>query len=236
MRTSPICLRRVGRPFLAAAFLLGSVLGASALTPALAATSPALRSVTYAGNAATSQGTGVGIDKAGNVYVSGTMGEGSSARAFVAKYDPTGAHLLYTTYISAPCGAYGNALAVDATGNAYLTGQYGAKNQFGICQEITDVLAVKLDPAGHIVYQKALGPTSQDEVLTQDYNQGEAIAVDASGNVYITGLADGDIWIRTFPISPNALQQMARARWLCAQARSDGQCRLWHVPGRQRDH
>lgn len=200
--------RLAARPFLLAVCLIGPALAAHpGGTSAAASAAPALLAATYTGNAATTVGTGIGTDRSGNVYVSGSAGEGTSARAFVAKYDPTGAHLLYTTYIDAPCGAWGNALAVDAAGNAYITGQYGVKNQFGICQEITDVLAAKLDPSGHIVYQKAIGPTAQDGVLMSDNNQGEAIAVDGSGSVYITGLADGDPLDPHIPISASALQR-----------------------------
>ncbi|MGH2347310.1 MAG: SBBP repeat-containing protein [Chloroflexota bacterium] len=191
--------RSAARGFLAATFLAGA-----AATASLAA--PTLLLSTYTGGAATGEGTGVGTDRAGNIYVERVVGTSPSSRAFVTKYDPSGRRVLYTTYISAPCGASGNALAVDPAGNAYITGQYGVRNQFGICQLTTDVPAAKLDPSGHIVYKKAIGPTSQDQVLISVDNQGEAIAVDSGGNAYITGRVDGDFLDPTIPISPNAPQ------------------------------
>ncbi len=190
------------RSFLAAG-LLGGLLCAMTVH---AAQQPALLVSTFTGNAPTGVGTGVATDHAGNVYVGGTVGTEVASRAFITKYDPTGRHILYTTYISAPCGAAGNALTVDGAGNAYLTGQYGVRNQFGICQITTDVLAAKLDPAGHILYQKEIGPTSQDEVALAIDNQGEAIAIDGAGNAYITGRADANSVDPTIPTTPHALQ------------------------------
>lgn len=188
-------------PLLAAA--LGGHLGTATASPAVA---PTLLLSTYTGGAATGEGTGVAADRAGNIYVGGVVGTSPTDRAFVTKYDPTGTRVLYTTYISSPCGVAGNALTVDPAGNAYITGQYGVRNQFGICQLTTDVLAAKLDPSGHIVYRKGFGPTSQDQVLISVDNQGEAIAVDAGGNAYITGRVDGDSLDPTIPISSNAFQ------------------------------
>jgi hypothetical protein len=202
--TRPVWCRIAVRCLCVAALLCGAI----AATPGgVRAAGPTLLGATFVGTAATSAGTGIGTDRAGNIYVSGSAGTGIAARAFVTKYDPGGTHVLYTTAVPAPCGAHGNALVVDPAGNAYLTGQYGAKNQYGICQLITDVLAVKLDPAGHILYQKLLGPTARDEVLTEDNNQGEAIAVDPAGNAYITGLADADQLDPHIPITANALQK-----------------------------
>ncbi|HVC80423.1 MAG TPA: SBBP repeat-containing protein [Chloroflexota bacterium] len=180
---------------------------AGPLAPARASAVSKLLVSTFSGGAGTGVGTGVAADRAGNIYVGGTIGAASSSRAFVTKYDPSGTHILYSTSISAPCGAAGNALTVDPAGNAYITGQYGVRNQFGICQITTDVLAAKLDPSGHLVYQKAIGPTSQDEVTLSVNNQGEAIAVDAAGNAYITGRADGDPIDPTIPVTPTALQR-----------------------------
>jgi hypothetical protein len=197
--------RAVGRGFAAATLLAGAGLGGHLASATAAA--PTLLFSTFTGNAATGVGTGVAADRAGNIYVGGTVGTETTARAFVTKYDPSGTRILYTTYIKAPCGAYGNALTVDPAGNAYVTGQYVVRNQFGICQITTDVLAAKLNPSGQLVYQKAIGPTAKDEVALGIDNQGEAIAVDSGGNAYITGRTDGDPIDPTIPTTPNALQR-----------------------------
>src|SRR6185437_12925214 len=186
---------------------LGSALGGPLTPPRASAAASTLLVSTFSGGPGTGVGTGVAADRAGNIYVGGTVGTAPSSHAFVTKYDPTGTHILYSTAISAPCGAAGNALAVDPAGNAYITGQYGVPHQYGICRITTDVLAAKLDPSGHLVYRKAIGPTSQDQVLLSVDNQGEAIAVDAGGNAYITGRADGDPIDPTIPVTPNALQR-----------------------------
>jgi hypothetical protein len=195
----------VGRGFAAATLLAGAALGGHLATATAAA--PTLLFSTFTGNAASGVGTGVAVDQAGNIYVEGTVGTGATGRAFVTKYDPTATHILYSTYITAPCGAAGDALTIDPAGNAYLTGQYGVRNQYGICQITTDVLAAKLDPSGHLIYQKAIGPTSKDDVVISVENYGEAIAVDPAGNAYITGRTDGDPIDPTIPTTPNALQR-----------------------------
>jgi beta-propeller repeat-containing protein len=198
--------RSAVRGLLAATVLAGAAFAGN-LGAATAAAAPTMLFSTFAGNGATGVGTGVAVDRAGNIYVGGTVGTEAAARAFVTKYDPTATRILYTTYIKAPCGAYGNALTVDPAGNAYVTGQYGVPSQYGICQITTDVLAAKLDPSGHVVYKKAIGPTSQDEVLVSVDNQGEAIAVDSAGNAYITGRTDGDQLDPRIPTTANALQR-----------------------------
>ncbi len=43
--------------------------------------------------------------------------------AFVTRLNPTGTGLIYSTFLGGPDGTYGRAIAVDSTGNAYVTGQ-----------------------------------------------------------------------------------------------------------------
>ncbi len=69
---------------------------------------------------------------------------------------------------------YGNAIAVDSSGNVYLNGSQESStagaNDYGV---------VKLDPNGNLLWQKRIGGTGAD--------YGNAIAVDNSGNVYLNG-------------------------------------------------
>jgi hypothetical protein len=188
---------------LMATFVAGSTLGVSARA---SAATPSLLSATYTGGSPDSQSMGVATDRAGDVYVVGWSGTIPKSHAFVTKYDAAGKHVLYSTSIGAPCGATGNAIAVDSAGNAYITGQYGVPSEFNICQIVTDVLVTKLDPSGKVVYQKAIGPTSKDSVLVGVDNQGEAIAVDPAGSVYVTGRCDSDQLDPSVPTTPGAFQ------------------------------
>src|SRR5580698_10292605 len=90
---------------------------------------------TFLGGSADDYATGVGVDAAGYVLVTGwtrsldfpVLNAAQATNkggwdAFVAKLDPTGSKLIYSTYLGSPSddGAY--ALALDSSGNAYVTG------------------------------------------------------------------------------------------------------------------
>lgn len=131
-------------------------------------------------------------DAAGNLYVSGTTRStdfpttaganrtlGGSADAFVTKLSPAGA-VLYSTYLGGPCEDYGRAIAVDAAGDAYVTGEL---NGGGLCTSTPGVLVAKLDPNGNLVYASRLGGSLVDS------SYGTGIAVDAEGHAFVTGVA-----------------------------------------------
>ena len=166
---------------------------------------------TYFGGSGWDDAFGIAADPAGNAYVTGTTfssdfptmnavqptfkGADSSNQvvvgdAFVAKFNPTGSQLVYSTYLGSPAGASpgrdaGAAIAVDASGNAYVTGYAGdgfpllnpVQPTFG--GGLSDVFVTKLSPGGALVFSTYLGGNTQD--------QGAATAIDASSNVYIAG-------------------------------------------------
>ncbi|UUZ91916.1 SBBP repeat-containing protein [Paenibacillus sp. P25] len=82
-------------------------------------------------------GQGIEIDSAGNAYITGftesanfpvTPGAldttlGGMDDAFVAKLNPTGTALVYSTYLGGTGQDFGNAIDIDSSGNAYVTGQ-----------------------------------------------------------------------------------------------------------------
>ena len=49
-----------------------------------------------------------------------------AGQAFVSELNPTGSALVYSTYLGGPVTAYANGIAVDRSGNAYVTGWSGA--------------------------------------------------------------------------------------------------------------
>lgn len=138
---------------------------------------------------------------AGNVYVSGftdsinfplanasqpTLG-GGQQDAFVVKLDTSGTRVLYSTYIGGNGQDNGTSIAVDAAGNAYVTGftdstNFPVRNPFQPTKKGNfNAFVVKLDSAGSIINSTLFGGSVGD--------YGSSIAVDSAGNVYVAGIA-----------------------------------------------
>ena len=111
--------------------------------------------------------------------------------------------LSYSTYLGGSGREDGHHIAVDASGNAYVTGDQfsGSFPTTGAFQTTygggeTDVFVTKLNPTGTaLVYSTYLGGGAKEE--------GEGITVDASGNAYVTGLAQTN----NFPTTSGAFQR-----------------------------
>ncbi|MBF0317718.1 MAG: SBBP repeat-containing protein, partial [Nitrospirae bacterium] len=165
---------------------------------------PVLSYSTYLGGSGNDSGLGIAIDSAGNAYVTGyaistnfpttspiqaTHG-GGSYDAFVAKLNPTGNALVYSTYIGGSGYDQGQGIAVDSSGNVYVTGATQSTN-FPTVSALqsthggggNDAFVLKLNATGStLVYSSYLGGSGTDN---SNYN---CIAVDSSGNAYITGV------------------------------------------------
>jgi Beta-propeller repeat len=160
---------------------------------------------TYLGGSVEDYGLGVAVDSLGNAFVGGYTGSpdfpttagalrtvyaGGNFDAFVAKLNPSGSGLLYSTLVGGTDIDQGTAIAIDGQGNAYLTGLTGSvdfpttagafQTTFG---GLGDAFVTKLNPAGTAtVYSTFLGGSSGDT--------GYGIAVDASANAYVVGGAN----------------------------------------------
>jgi plastocyanin len=166
--------------------------------------------------------TGVAVDSAGDVYISGAtpstdfpitpgsayqvVNGGTLSNAFFTKLDPTGSTLLYSTYLGGSGTDSGAAIAIDSNGNAYVTGSARSTNfpvtpatAIQTAGESTGLAFIArfnptLSGTGSLVYATLLGGTNG--------NQGTGIAVDASFNAYITGQTTST----DFPVSAGAFQ------------------------------
>jgi hypothetical protein len=188
----------------------------------LGPTGSALLYSTYLGGRGDDSGSGIGLDSSGNAYITGgtrssdfpvtsgafqtSYGGGTCGSApnntfpcgdaFVAKLDTTGTALIYSTYLGGNNDDSGTGIAVDATGNAHVTG-YTASTNFpstpgafqtthagGTCgsppSPCTDVFVTEMNSVGSsLLYSTFLGGNDQD--------LGYAIALDVQGNAYVTG-------------------------------------------------
>ena len=147
-------------------------------------------------------GNDIALDAAGNIYVVGatnSLGRYDSD-VFVRKFNPSGSQLLYETYLdSNGTDDAGFGIAVDAAGNAYVTG-----NSAIVCSgDGLGVLVAKLSPAGVPLYQVTFGA---DSAIGYSGDIGRGIAVDAAGNAYVVGTTS---WIleQPFPTTEGAFQR-----------------------------
>lgn len=141
----------------------------------------------------------VAVDVAGNAYVVG-MTESATFEgatpirpsaggqdAFIAKIPPAGGSFAYFTYLGSGGQDTGNGIAVDAAGNAYVTGVAGSSS-FPVLNPIqaapenfsTSAFVTKLDGSGALVYSTFLGGHSSDA--------GFDIAVTATGEAVVAGI------------------------------------------------
>jgi len=142
------------------------------------------------------RGQGIAVDGSGNVYVIGyeeAPREYLSVNIWVRKYDSEGNEVWTKTYDDPENGSdTGYDIAVDGSGNVYVTG-YAYKDY----TEGYNIWVREYDSEGNEVWTISYNGTADGD----DYGQG--IAVDASGNIYVTGFEyvageERNIWIRKY--------------------------------------
>ena len=160
---------------------------------------------TYLGGSGDEIGNGIAVDSSGNIYVAGNTKSrnfptqnalqpappsltDSGGNAFVTKINPAAPSYVFSTYLGGGDRDEANAVAVDSAGNVYVTGNTVSSN-FPIANAfqanlgdtfIGDVFVTKLTSSGSLSYSTYLGGDTLDN--------GFGIAVDVSGNAYITGV------------------------------------------------
>jgi hypothetical protein len=175
---------------------------------------------TYLGGINSQTGWDIAVDSTGSAYVTGHTLSGayntfccgfvegtfpvvnayqpkaaSAREGFVSKFSADGSKLVYSTYLGGSNDEWGQGIAVDSAGAAYVVG-FTASSDFPTRSALQpgnagfdDVYVVKLNPQGAAVYSTYLGGADND--------QGAGIAVDAAGNVYLTG----DTTSTDFPVA-----------------------------------
>jgi Beta-propeller repeat len=186
-------------------------------------TGSALIYSTYLGGTSDTDAYAIAVDAAGNAYVVGYAGPGfpttpgafqtadkskiPSINAFVTKLNPTGSALVYSTYVGGSMWDAANAIALDATGNAYVTGSTASSDfptTLGAFQPIyrasaqsRNAFVTKLNADGTaLLYSTFLGGSNWD--------QGNGIALDTQANAYVTGTTCS----ANFPVTPLSFQML----------------------------
>jgi hypothetical protein len=171
---------------------------------------------TYIGGSNGERGNAIAVDPAGYAYVAGYTNStnfptvsplqsqfaGGNADAFVLKVSPSGDKLIYSTYLGGGNDRpdIATAIAVDSAGDAYITGftnsrDFPTLNPLQPFRGPTDVFLSKINAAGSaLIYSTHLGGSADDEAM--------AIAVDTSGNAYVTGHTESV----DFPTNPGAIK------------------------------
>jgi hypothetical protein len=170
---------------------------------------PVLVYSTFLGGSATDVIQAIAVDGAGDAYVTGltasvdfpnTFGVlGSGMDGFVTKIDAKGTTILYSTFLG---GVSPRGIAVDARGDAYVTGAASAAFpstpgafQVAFGGGASDAFLARLDPSGGALdYATFLGGAGED--------QGTGIAVSAGEEAHVTGMTRSNAFPTLNPFQP----------------------------------
>jgi hypothetical protein len=154
-----------------------------------------------------SEGRSTITDHDGNVIVIGnyysasvtfntvTLTSAGYGDIFVVKYDSSG-NLLWAETYGGNLSESGNGISTDMFGNVYLTGAFSSssitfgnttlfKSEIDYPYSTAEFFIAKLDPDGNVIWAKNAEGTRYDE--------GDDIEIDAFGNIYVSGNAEGPI-------------------------------------------
>jgi hypothetical protein len=168
---------------------------------------------TYIGGAGYDAATGVGVDSAGNIVVTGDTDSptfplrnplqaqiGGKIDAFLLKIGAQGG-LIYSTFLGGFEDDHALGLAVDSDGNAVVSGATRSTNFWSLgglrpvfMGGLTDGWVFKMKPEGLIAWATYLGGNGNDSA--------NAVALDPAGDIYVTG----DTTSLNFPATAGAMR------------------------------
>ena len=186
---------------------------------------------TFLGGSASDEATSIAVDASGSAFVGGwtasddfpavnaiQLQPGGQKDAFVARLDPTGSRLIYSTRLGGVLDDTVNAIAVDDGGNAYVAGEtyssdFPVKGAFQMTKAGMQLInsstgsafVAKVAPSGSaLAYSSFLGGEVCKTLCQVAWGQlpqyradaAYGIAVDAAGHAYVAGIARS----YTFPL------------------------------------
>ena len=186
-------------------------------------------------------GYGIAVDVSGNSYVTGAFGEeltfgygeaneitlstDGPLAYFVAKHDSSG-NLVWAkggyTQKNSSDAFEGFSIGVDAAGNSYVTGTFlgsptfgpGEPNETTLTASSTDMFVIKHDANGSLVWVK--------QIRGLGFRENSSIAVDASGNIYLTGKFNGSVTFGAGEINETTLTSSAWDKVFVAKYSTSG--------------
>ena len=192
---------------------------------------------TYIGGSASDRGYDIAIDSSGNAYIAGQTqsadypvtagamitscpgGVGGCNTGLVTKLNPTGSALVYSTYLGGNANMGATGIAVNSSGEAYVTGSTDGTfpttaTAFQTANPragagLAPVLAVLNTAGTAAVYATFFGGSKGSS-----YNPGSqafGVAIDSHGDAYITGYTDSS----DFPVTTGAFQTKCGTDGLC---------------------
>jgi uncharacterized protein (AIM24 family) len=187
--------------------------GQNAFVTKFSPTGEVLFSTYLGGTGGLDRGSGIAVDSASNIYVTGNTDSLDLPKAinssfggqdaFVTKFSPEG-EVIFSTYLGGSDidGGQGIAIAVDSANNVnvYVVGSTHSLDfpkVNALDSELggkEDAFVTKLSPTGEVLFSTYLGGS--------DIDRGQGIAVDSADNIYVTGILS--LWIspRSRPILP----------------------------------
>ncbi|MFD3002807.1 SBBP repeat-containing protein [Pontibacter toksunensis] len=140
---------------------------------------------------------GIAVDSRGNSFIAGefkgnanfgstTLTSSGNADIVIAKYDASG-NLLWAKQAGGSSSDHGRNIALDGSGNSYITGEFEGSATFGSTTLTSsggvDIFIAKYDASGNVLWAKRAGGNLEERA--------SGIAIDGSGNLYITGYFNG---------------------------------------------
>jgi IPT/TIG domain-containing protein/beta-propeller repeat-containing protein len=189
---------------------------------------PVLSYSTFLSGNSGASADGIAVDSSGNAYIAGSTistdfpmenayqsGGITNSVAFLSKFDPTGTTLLYSTYLGGTGESYSMGVAIDGSGNAYVTG-YTFTSAFPIVNGLQtannnvtggNAFVARIDTTqvgiSSLVYSTYLGGGGN---ASSWGDAGYGIATDQRGRAYVTGQTTSDASIVPFPTTVSAYQ------------------------------
>jgi Secretion system C-terminal sorting domain/Beta-propeller repeat len=175
-------------------------------------------------------GNSIAVDGSGNVYTTGyftgnnidfnpdpdpvktyPLTSAGGMDIFISKLDGSG-NFVWAKKMGAVTPDVGQSIAVDGLGNVYTTGYFFGTVDFNpdpdpmqtyplTSNGSYDIFISKLDPSGNFVWAESMGGVN-------GIDQGNSIALDGSGNVYVTGVFSGMVDFDSDPIKTTELNSV----------------------------